>query len=512
MNQIHKYGKSRHGYASQRGGLTIFSAALVLILMTMVMVYATRVSVFESRVSSNDVRQKEAFHVAESAIDEGMMYLLANASVLLSSREDAFGDGTTGSFTKDGWLSASGMRWKLCSEAVAAGEDMASHPCGGDVAAIAGAYYYETDNDTSTIESLPVNNQDFPGGTTANMSALLCFVELGTPIPCAGNPGSVAAEAEVSLLLTLLAYGYSDCTDTTDTTTCKGEATIAMPISNFRKLSGSPSVPLVSKSTTPLDGTFEIVGNPNGGGIGVPLTAWIDSTSGLLSSGSWQTCEMEEWYHTNELPDDVICSDNNCMCGPGGNDTAYFLSWRGPGGDTNIGIDIVLDPSFPPDLFELFFGVPRALYTHVKGGAVPVAAADCGDLGPDSKGLYWINGGDCNLTGNRVAAGQPLVIGSPLEPAVLVSAASNTILNGGVNLFGVLYLFDDDPAGSTVVLKATGGATVYGAVIVDAEIDKLQGTFQIVYNEDVLLAATGIAGLGSVNGGWRDFGLPDIAW
>ena len=27
-----------------------------------------------------------------------------------------------------------------------------------------------------------------------------------------------------------------------------------------------------------------------------------------------------------------------------------------------------------------------------------------------------------------------------------------------------------------------------------------------------LIAASGVAGLGAVNGGWRDFGLPDIAW
>jgi len=506
MKQIHKFGKSRVGHGGQRGGLTIFSAALVLILMTMVMVYATRVSMFESRVSSNDVRQKEAFHVAESALDEGIMYLLSNSNVLLSSREDAFADGDTGSFTKDGWLSASGMRWKLCSEAVAAGEDMASHPCGGDVAAISGAYYYETDNDTSTIEALPVNELDFPVGTTARMSALLCFVDLTTPVPCTGNPGSVGEEVDSTLILTLLAYGYSDCSDTTDITTCTGEATIAMPISNYRKLAGAPSVPLVSKSTAPLDGTFEVVGNPNGGGVGVPLTTWIDASAGLISSGSWQTCEMEEWYHTNEQPEGVACTDNNCLCGPGGNDTSYFLSWRAQGGDTNIGIDIILDPDFPPDLFEFFFGVPRSLYTQVKNAAEDrIDASECGDLDQDSSGMIWINGGLCTIASNAV-------IGSPLAPVVLVSAADKISLAGGVVIYGVLYIFDDDPVGHGAELKTVGTATVYGAVIVDGTIDKLQGTFQVVYNKDVLLAANGIAGLGSVNGGWRDFGLPDIAW
>ena len=439
-------------------------------------------------------------------LGETTMYLLSNASVLLSAREDVFADGTAGSFTKDGWLSAADTRWKLCSEAVAAGEDMTAHPCGGDVAAAAGTFYFETDDDTSTIEALPVNDTDFPAGTTARITALLCFVDLSAPGPCVGNPGAADEEAVSSLIITLLAYGYSDCTDTTDITTCTGEATIAKPISNYRKLTGSPAVPLVSKSTTPLNGTFEVVGNPNGGGVGVPLTTWIDDSAGLLSSGTWQTCEMEEWYHTTELPEDVACTDNNCTCGPGGNDTAYFLSWK-TATETNIGIDIVLDPVFPTDLFEFYFGVPRALYMQIKGSANTklLDAGDCGTLDADSSGIIWINGGSCSINANAA-------VGSPQAPVVLVSAADEISINGGAEIFGVLYVFDDDPTGHGAVLKSTGSATVYGAVIVDGEIGALQGNFQVVYNSDVLIGAAGIAGLGSVNGGWRDFGPPDIAW
>ena len=141
----------------------------------------------------------------------------------------------------------------------------------------------------------------------------------------------------------------------------------------------------------------------------------------------------------------------------------------------------------------------------MTGKAIPSWTSTAGD------GLIWINGGNCNLKGTRDADNN-LVIGSPLAPVILVSAASNTILNGGVNIFGVLYIFDDDPAGSTAKLSSTGNATVYGAVIIDGVVDKLQGNFQIVYNEDILIAANGVAGVGSLNGGWRDFGLPDILW
>ena len=499
MKDVNKYGKSRMGHGGQRGGLTIFSAVLLLILMTIVLVYATRVSVFESRTSGNEVRQKEAFDVAEAAAGQGMMFLLANTNVVLSSREDAFPDGTAGSFTRDGWLSASGTRWALCPTTPAA-----THPCGGDIPAKAGSYYYDTDGDTGTIESLPVNDQDFPDGTTARISALMCFIDLdNTASDCGGPVGTATEESGISLVVTLLAYGYSDCTDPDTVSTCTGEATVALPLGSDKKLSGSPSVPLVAKSTLPLDGTFEVVGNPNGGGVGVTLTTWMDGTSPLLSSGSWQTCEMEEWYQTSILPAGVACTDNNCMCGPGGNDPNYFLSYRTGGGDTNIDFDIIQDPSFPPDLFSVFFGTPRDLYQSVKGGATQLT--DCTSLGPGSSGLIWVNGANCNINGGAV-------IGSALAPVVLVSAAELTTINAGAVIFGVVYIFDDDPAGSIAKLKATGGATVYGAVIIDGEIDKLQGTFQVVFNEQILGLAGGYSGVGAINGGWRDFGLPDIGW
>jgi hypothetical protein len=307
-------------------------------------------------------------------------------------------------------------------------------------------------------------------------------------------------------MLTLLAYGYSDCTDPDQVTTCTGEATVALPVSSYKKLAGSPAVPLVTKSTFPPNGSAEVVGNPNGGGIGVPLTSWINNNSAcspgtpIVSSGTWQTCEMQEWYHTEEYPEGVTCTDNNCMCGPGGNDTRHFLSWK-TATETNIGIDIIVDPAFPCDLFDTFFGVPRSMYQVIKNQAQ--LYSDCSSLGPQSSGLIWISGSECRLNANTT-------VGSPDFPVVLISAASDTVLAGGVNIYGVLYVFDGEDI--SAALSTVGSATVYGATIVDAGLDQFQGTFQIVYAEGVLASATGIAGLGSVNGGWRDFGLPAIAW
>ena len=472
MNQSQTLCKNRIAGSGQRGALTIFTAVLVLILMTLMLVYATRVSLFETRVSGNEVRQKEAFHVAEAAVDQGIMFLLSNASLVLSSRVDVFPDGF--GFDRDGWFAVGNVRWEPCTSTHIADE---KHPCGGGVAAETNSYFYDTDGDAGTFESLAVNTTDFPAGTTARMSALLCFVDLSDPAACTGSaPTTGVEEAEASMVLTLLAYGYSDCT-----------------------------VPLVTKSTLPVTGTVEVVGNPNGGGLGVPLTTWINNNPAcspgtpITSSGSWQTCEMQEWYKTEEYPEGVIGTcPGSCQCGDG-NDTDYFLSWRKS--TTNINIDIIVDPNFPCDLFEFYFGVQRSMYTVIKNQSK--LYSDCTDLGPQSSGLIWISGDVCRINADTI-------VGSPENPVILISAATDTILAGGATIFGVLYVFDGEDINAE--LTTLGNATVYGAAIVDAVFDNVGGTFSIVHADGVLANAAGISGLGSVNGGWRDFGLPDIAW
>jgi hypothetical protein len=168
---------------------------------------------------------------------------------------------------------------------------------------------------------------------------------------------------------------------------------------------------------------------------------------------------------------------------------------------TYQGIDIIADPAFPCDLFQFYFGVPRAQYQIIKNSATLLT--DCSSLDEFSSGLYWVSGSNCTINANST-------IGSPRTPVIIISAATTTKLNGGAKIFGVLYVFDGEDASAT--LNAIGTNTVYGAAIVDATMGQYQGTFQVVYAKGVLANAQGANGLGAVNGGWRDFGLPDIAW
>ncbi|MBT8062110.1 MAG: hypothetical protein KJO85_05455, partial [Gammaproteobacteria bacterium] len=118
-----------------------------------------------------------------------------------------------------------------------------------------------------------------------------------------------------------------------------------------------------------------------------------------------------------------------------------------------------------------------------------------------SSGLYWVSGAECRINSNTQ-------VGTYKNPIMLVSAATSTDLRGGAEIFGTLYVFDGEDINAT--MNSNGTNTVYGAVIVDAVIGAFQGTFQIVYADGVIANAAGINGIGSVSGGWRDFGLP--AW
>ena len=54
-------------------------------------------------------------------------------------------------------------------------------------------------------------------------------------------------------------------------------------------------------------------------------------------------------------------------------------------------------------------------------------------------------------------------------------------------------------------MTSNGTNTVYGQVIVDATIGSYNGTFQVVYNQNLVARAIGQGGLGGVIGGWADF-------
>lgn len=290
----------------QQGGLTIFSAIILLSLLTLMLLYSSRIQQSEQRISANEYRQKLAFHAAESAADQVIEYMLANASRILSAESEAAPDGSGG--TRPGWFDTSAGVWTACPE-----DTDTDHPCGGKIPAgnISSSYYYDNQGTTqaSRFDSIPINLSMLPAESTARVSAVFCQVDFANPSGgCMSAPAAGDDIARSSFVITVLSYGYADCTDLTDTDTCLVEAHLAVPLTNFSLARGSPPVPLTTRTTFPPTGTAEIVPNPNAGGVGVPVSVWANANPAcsvgpaMLGSGSWATCEFHEWYEQTKYP------------------------------------------------------------------------------------------------------------------------------------------------------------------------------------------------------------------
>jgi hypothetical protein len=489
---MHTKATKRHFNPGRQSGLvTTFTGILILVLLTLMMFFAMRVGVFEQRVSSNEFRQKRAFHAAESGIQHAKEFFRANAQLLASSRPDTLSDGT------DGWLAPDNEHWTPCSEAgLSLLEGSGSHPCFAEPRPERRGNLYFWSLNGSTI--VPVDSEALlPGETEAvEVEALLCVlnVDYEAEIPVQGCSTDQTLVDGSRYLITLVARGEADCVNGAN---CSAQALIREQVSNFGGAAGgqAPAVPLTTKNMFPPSGAAEIVANPNGGGVGVPISVWMnknptctpDGSAIDPSQGSWATCEAHEWYGMESLPDDAQCP-GSCSC-------AFRESLSYTHGQEDIlGIDLVADPTFPCDLFEFYFGTPRNNYESVKGFAKVLS--NCDSLGPGSSGIYWISGSACDVNANAV-------IGSPYAPVLLISAAGVTRMAGGATIFGVLYVSDVES--SVATFESQGNNIVYGQVILDAEFGTYNGTFQVVYNENLITRVAGTGGLGNLLGGWADF-------
>jgi hypothetical protein len=494
----------------QKGAITMFSAVLILILLTEMIIYAVQVGVFEQRKSSNEMMQKLAFHTADSGIQLAMQYLSGHA--ILASSSGVKPDGTAG------WLtSGAARRWQSC--AAYTDPEGGSHPCYGEpvLALRANSYFYSFADDlTANDYDLPIDPDALSASASESVTlhALLCMLDIDrladpavqgcttTPAldPRSPRPGE---QDRRYFLITLLARGEADCVGDN----CGAEALIAEKIGSFGPggNDGGPGAPLTARTNVPLSGTVEVVPNPNGGGIGVPISSWVNARTADSPgdnscympgvdpispiSGSYATCEAHEWYGQDTRPDDYACPTPTCSC----DKTKERVLTYASGNVREWNIDIVPDPEFPCDLWYYSFG---RSWESVKEDArlAKHLFTDCSDLDENSTGLYWVKGPECDIKTQ---------IGSPDFPILLVSSVANTKISAGGSLYGVLFVTDKEYANAE--FTGNGHATVYGSVIMDAVMKNFNGTFQIVYVEELVKGALETGLFGAVAGGWTDF-------
>ncbi len=241
---------------------------------------------------------------------------------------------------------------------------------------------------------------------------------------------------------------------------------------------------------------------------GTPLSAWVGSTTPLFSSSSPSSCR--------NLPVAFPLPSNACdgfeysferggtILRPGdplrrdflnGNRISAYLAsgaicWEPFPGEPLAAPNPVGCPAIvTTDLFSYVFGVPDAKFQTIKNEFTPIG---CSSLSGQPAGRYWTGG--CILTG--------VTVGSQAEPVILVVESGDLTITGGV-FFGLIYV--RDPAG-THDIAIGGGATLYGALVSDRDIDSIMGGANFIYDDNVLRrsASSSGGGFSKLTGGWRD--------
>ena len=421
---------------SRQQGVSLVVTLVLVVLLSLLALYGAGVLVLDTRSAANDYRAREALSAAESGLEQGFSVLSINRGRIGSIGLDANNDNDVDDTNDSDWTACTG------------GETVP--PC-------------------VTIRS----------GERANWS----YLTIKSGLVKAPDQGSFAlylmtptAGDSNMLVYNIVARGAS--ADGTSNAIAK-QGVYFYPL-----IIGNVETPLAAASNIPLSGNYSIITNSNGGGSGVPVTAWSDSS--ITPGGSFASCHIGDF-------DGSACPSGEALSKNG-----------------KSGADLVAsDPNFPSDLFKFLFGVPASDYQKIKDQAT--VAANCAGLNTASSGLHWVTG-DCNPSGN---------VGKPDKPVLLV-VEGNTTLNAGDQFYGLLYMYNPAGPATSVAnpcttanvpkLISNGNATVHGAILAHKNVClQLTGGFVLKYDSSVLEKLwhdpTSRA-LARLPGGWSDVQKP----
>ncbi|AAZ97815.1 hypothetical protein Tbd_1862 [Thiobacillus denitrificans ATCC 25259] len=387
--------------ASQRG-ISLIVTLMIVILLSLLALYGAGVLTLDTRSAANDFRAREALAAAESGMEQGLGLLNANRARLSPS----------GLHNSDDLTTTPILTWTTCTSSAA--------PC-----------LPIRSGDRTNWKYLAINTYS-SGSLTSQPSQGSFELFLLTPVSGASS----------RLVYNVVAIGKS--ADTTSTSVIKQGAFF------YPLLLGNVGTPLAAASNVDLTGNYSIITNSNGGGSGVPVSAWSDGA--FSPGGSFASCHVGDFTGG-------ACPSSEALTSSG-----------------TVGPDMIgNDANFPADLFLFLFGVPETEYQKIKDQAKVVTS--CAGLGATSSGLIWVTG-DCNPPGQVGTADNP----------VLLVVEGDTTFNAGTEFYGLLYLFDPAfAAGTPPRLIANGNAHLYGALFAHDGVDlQLTGGFVLEFDSEVL--------------------------
>lgn len=425
---------------SRQQGVSLVVTLVLVILLSLLALYGAGILVLDTRSSANDYRSREALTAAENGVEQAFSVLNVNRRNILSTGLDMNGDGDT---------TDANEAWTVCG----------------------------TETQCTAIRS-----GDRANWKWVNVSALTNAPTQGSFTAYLMTPTS----GESSLYLHyMVSIGQS--ADGQSTTIAK-QGAFFYPI-----ITAAPDVPIMSYGEIGGSGTWDVVTNPNGGGTGVPISAWSNKTVSLAGAG--RTCNVGEFLSSNPTHTTITDSYGNTLtkCSTCSCPLTDYLSKNG-----DFGSDIVApDPTFPTDPFKWLFGVPYTSYQDVKEEATILP--DCSTLTTASNGLIWVTGA-CSINTN---------VGTFDKPVLLVVEDADFQMTGGGEFFGLVFVFKKAgyALGGAANVHLAGGTTLYGAIMTNDEINMGNGTYKMRFDPNVLANINRnltARALSRITGSWSD--------
>lgn len=144
------------------------------------------------------------------------------------------------------------------------------------------------------------------------------------------------------------------------------------------------------------------------------------------------------------------------------------------------------------DMFSYVFGIPDSQFNTIRRRANIVSS--CASLGTSANppGLYWVTGG-CTINSNTV-------VGSPTSPYLVVVDGSTLTMSGSPQFYGLIYV-----RGPAAPIALSGSPTLFGALVADGGTLSITGSFQAIYDANVLNRVSHqTGGFGKLGNGWLD--------
>lgn len=478
----------------QRGVAALTIALLIVVSATVVTFGVAQVGVGEQKGMANEARTSEAAAAADLAIDRAIIYLRQNRSLIRST-------------AAGGWMNAGATLWVSCDTLDANGDyPLACMDNGTRVFDGRWTAYKSPAADQALPNQVlnpaqPADREKF-GPVERNKDlddVFRSYIVARAAVPGQAMPGST--------VFYVIAQG-SSIDD-------QGSIVVRKAVSLKPLVAHTPDAPIIAAGTIGISGTLSIVANPNGGGPGVPLSAWSGDNTAM--AGSMQSCHISEYlstdtptstdtdgsgYQLKRCPSCECPNSSDLQISNDGFEGLDILDDESPESSVNTNPQVGVNPdgtNFPTDLFEYVFGVPRNDYETIKDQATLVT--NCASLAGAPGGLYWSEV-DCEIPSNSL-------VGTLENPITLVVENSDFRMNANSEFLGLIFAFAHDGSGGeggAVDVKINGGPTLYGALISNQDVDLGNGNYTARYDKGVLdNLGNSASAIAEVPGSWKDY-------